>query len=300
MAKFMKKIVWLGLGGWMVLTFGCSGEEDRALHIIYSGGLVGYLEPCGCREGRVGGLARLAGAIQDSLRHWNSPALLLDAGEFAESYGSDLVAKNKTMLESFALMPYDAVNVTSRDLMAGVQNLHGAADSLHVPLISANLVDRESGQRLFPGWVIKELRGKRIGVLGVGAIRPLERIKAGAAALEFANPDSAIRGALAEMGGQCDWTILLCDLTSRVSRDLAARIPGLDIVISTSEIISKEQARKFGAAYVIGTSRKGKYLTTIGLLEGGDSLQVKLSKALLDSTMKVDPQVEKLIGARGK
>lgn len=296
----MKKSILLCLSGGILLTLGCSGKADKALHIIYSGGLAGYLEPCGCREGRVGGMARLAGAIQDSLRHWKSPALLLDAGEFAESYGSDLVAKNKSLLESFALMRYDAVNVTSRDLMAGLQNLHWAADSLKVPLISANLIDRESGRQLFPGWVIKEMRGKRIGVLGVGAVRPLERIKAGAASLEFANPDSAIRGALAEIGGQCDWTILLCDLTSRASRDMAARIPGLDIVISTSEIISKDQARKFGAAYVIGTSRKGKHLTTISLLEAGDSLKVGLSKALLDSTVKADPEVEKIIASREK
>jgi len=240
-------------------------------------------------------MARMAGAIRDSLQHWNHRALLLEAGEFAESYGSDIIPKNRTLLKSFALMNYDAVNVTSRDLMAGIQNLHWAADSLGIPLISANLKSRESGQRLFPGWTIKEIQGKRIGVVGVGAIRPLERMKAEATSVEFTSPESAIREALAQIRNQCDWVILLGDLSSRSSRDMAARIPGLDIVISTSEIISKDQARKFGAAYVIGTSRKGKQLTTLRLLESGDSLRVGLSKAMLDSTVKADEQVERLV-----
>ncbi|HEX7343993.1 MAG TPA: hypothetical protein VF398_07000 [bacterium] len=291
----MKKSLRLTILTFAILTLGCSGDADRTIHIIYSGGIAGYLEPCGCREGRIGGMARLAGAIRDSLQQWNHSILLLDAGEFAESYGSDLIAKNRTLLKSLALMNYDAVNVTTRDLMAGIQNLQWAADSLGVPLISANLKSRESGQRLFPGWIIKEIQGRRIGVIGVGAIRPLERMKAEAPSLEFTVPESAIREALEQIRNQCDWVILICDLSSRSSRDLAARISGLDFVISTSEIISKDQARKFGAAYVIGTSRKGKQITTLSLLEAGDSLKVGLSKAMLDSTVRADEQIGKLV-----
>ncbi len=300
MTRRVKKSLRLAILAFIVLTLGCSGKADRAIHIIYSGGIAGYLEPCGCREGRVGGMARLAGAIRDSLQQWNHRALLLEAGEFAESYGSDIIPKNRTLLKSFALMNYDAVNVTSRDLMAGIQNLHWASDSLGVPLISANLKSRESGQRLFPGWIIKEIQGKRIGVIGVGAIRPLERLKAEASSLEFTVPEGAIREALEQIRNQCDWVILLGDLSSRSSRDLAARIPGLDVIISTSEIISKDQARKFGAAYVIGTSRKGKQLTTLSLLEAGDSLRVGLAKAMLDSTVKADEQVGKMVASQGQ
>jgi len=293
------RIAQIGLILW--LFSGCQSSRDDTLRIIYTGGILGYLEPCGCREGRVGGLARLAGSVQDSLTRWKSSALLLDAGDFAETYGAGIEAKNRVILQAFALLHYDVINVTAQDLIAGIEMLRWAADSLKLPLISANLMQKGTGELIFPGWLVKKAGKRTVGVIGLGAVRPLEMRRARADALDFGDPETALRRALDQIRGRCDLTILLCDLTSRSSREMAARIPGIDLIISTMELTPTDKARKFGHAYVLGASRKGKMLTALTLQkDSADSLKVAFSRALLDSTAREDSRIVQLIKSHNK
>ncbi|RJP76955.1 MAG: hypothetical protein C4524_09410 [Candidatus Zixiibacteriota bacterium] len=275
---------------------GCSRPSDQTLRLVYSGAMMGYLEPCGCREGRVGGLARLSAAARDSLDLWPEPKLLLEAGDFAEAFASPGVdPKNRYLLQAMSFLGYDAVNVTAQDLMAGVETLRWAADSLRVPLISANLASKNGGL-VFPGWVIRQAGDLTIGVVGLGAVRPLEMHRARVDSLEFTAPEPALRRALDQVRPQCDRVILLTDLTSRATREIARTIPEIDLVISTMELTPTQGLRRVGQAWVAGTSRQGKAITTIGLTPvTEDSLAATFSKALLDSTYRDDPRVARLI-----
>ncbi len=290
--------------GWLTVLFfiglafqgGCSPPENNTWRVIYTGSLDGYLEPCGCKEGKVGGLARLAGGIQDSLQRWKDDALLVDAGDFAETYAFPGDPKNRFLLEAYHSMGYDAINVTAQDLICGFEVLQRAADSLGLPLISANLTVGDSTQHPLPGWVIKKVNHKAIGVIGIGSLRPLEMRLSGDPTLKFSDPEPAIRRALEQVRSQCDIVILLSDLNSRASRELAAKIPGLDVIISTLEVTPTSFIRKFGYAYVAGTSRRGKALTILTLRQIlGDSLACGFSRTLLDSTFRSEAKVEKVV-----
>jgi hypothetical protein len=83
--------------------------EERTFNIIYTGGLQGELEPCGCSpQSDFGGLARFSGFLNDHGESL-SPYILIDAGNFLAKDSPQGRLKADAMLESFGILKYDAV-----------------------------------------------------------------------------------------------------------------------------------------------------------------------------------------------
>ena len=281
-----------------IIFCGCRREPGKALHAIYTGNLQGYLEPCPCPEGRVGGLSRQARASEDSLRSWGGAALILDAGVFAEPHDLPGDLKNRAILEAFAKMKYDAVNVSASDLIAGVEILRWAADSLNLPLISANLAYKKTSETVFPSWIIKEKNGKEIGIIGAGEVRPVDLKRAGIENLEFLDPETAIENVVAEIRSECDIIIVLCDFPARLARQLGVKISGIDVIISSRDLFPKTQLNRSGSAYVLGVSRKGTRMTTLDLvITADDSLTCWFHSKLLDDDVKGHPTIDRIVKA---
>jgi hypothetical protein len=79
------------------------------LTVIYTGGLQGELEPCGCSPGaNKGGMPRLSGYILDN-REKLSPYIIVDAGNFTGEDSPQGRLKAEAMIKAFRAMRYDAV-----------------------------------------------------------------------------------------------------------------------------------------------------------------------------------------------
>jgi len=87
------------------------------LNIIYTGGMKGELEPCGCSpKVESGGIARIAGYVSGHRKELE-PYLILDAGN---SMGADTPQgrlKSDALLKSFDIAGYDAVALLKPDLV---------------------------------------------------------------------------------------------------------------------------------------------------------------------------------------
>lgn len=83
--------------------------QVRTLNIVYTGGVNGELEPCGCSpKTDFGGVARRAGYLAEH-RKTLSPYILIDAGNFLDKDTSQGRLKAEAMLKAFSIMKYDAV-----------------------------------------------------------------------------------------------------------------------------------------------------------------------------------------------
>ncbi len=92
-----------------------SCAQAEVLNIIYTGGVAGELEPCGCSlKTDIGGLARRAGYIEDNSKDL-SPYILVDAGNFLGEDTPQGRLKAETMLRSLAAMSYDVVAVLENE-----------------------------------------------------------------------------------------------------------------------------------------------------------------------------------------
>jgi len=83
--------------------------QTRTLNIVYTGGVAGELEPCGCSpKTDFGGVARRAGYLAEH-RKTLSPYILIDAGNFLDKDTPQGRLKAEAMLKAFSIMKYDAV-----------------------------------------------------------------------------------------------------------------------------------------------------------------------------------------------
>jgi 2',3'-cyclic-nucleotide 2'-phosphodiesterase (5'-nucleotidase family) len=274
---------------------GCRQRPADEIHILYSGNLSGYLELCGCPEGRVGGMARFATAVKESLSTWQSRTLLIDAGDLIDPETPGDTLRTHWLLAAYKLLGYQAVNVTGRDVQAGLGQFVWAHDSLSLPLISANLIDSLTGNRSFPPWVIFDLEKARVGVIGLSAPENL-KTPSGATHYAFTDPQIALHHSMTELRPKCDLLILLCDFTVREARNLGKEVQGIDLIISTKDLAPTGSPKSFGSAFVIGPSHKGKYLTSLALQRDSKTKwNCSYSERLLDAKISDDLPMSRLI-----
>lgn len=110
--------------------------QDNVLNILYTGGIKGELEPCGCSpKTESGGIARLAGHVSTGGKALE-PYILIDAGN---SMGKDTPQgrlKAEALLKSFAVIRYDAVLLSKSDGMMQESFLSSLVRSSGVPVVS--------------------------------------------------------------------------------------------------------------------------------------------------------------------
>jgi hypothetical protein len=164
-----------------------------AAALAITGPLEGNVEPCGCAEGQLGGLARRASLF----RRWRAAGLdfaPLDLGDVV--LPSDVVPeaielRARATYEVLAESGTRAVAVGELDLRLGALTLARLARDANVDLVSANLVDSR-GERPFRASldvgpatvtaVVDEslVPGEQGGVRAISAREAVERVVAGA------------------------------------------------------------------------------------------------------------------------
>ncbi len=124
-----------------VLIMGGCGPAGTTpeLTIVYSGSLLGELEPCGCtREGDLGGLRRQATAV-DTLRKEHPDLVLISPGGLFSTLLPTHRITNRHILAGFVELGYDAIGVQWGDLAYGADYLR----TVELPMVASNWLDDE-------------------------------------------------------------------------------------------------------------------------------------------------------------
>lgn len=118
------------------------------------------------------GLARIATQIK-RVRKENPNVLLIDSGDTIQ--GTPLAyyhnRKNNTPPDPMMLvmnsLNYDAMAVGNHEYNFGLKVLEKARKEARFPWLSANTYDKETGKTHYQPYVIKEIAGVRVGILGL-------------------------------------------------------------------------------------------------------------------------------------
>jgi 2',3'-cyclic-nucleotide 2'-phosphodiesterase (5'-nucleotidase family) len=198
--------------------------------IVYTGGVQGALEPCGCSPGQLGGVGRLA-TLVGQIRKENPDTIFVDAGdlllqdpEAAGSMRAQLVLKAKSMQKAYGAMRASVVNVGGKDVAAGIEVAVGGTEAIGAAPISANLVG-PGGKPLTQGSALIEAGGVRVAFVGV----------AQAGRQKSRPPLEAVRAAVEGVRSRADVVVLLSTLGLRRPAISRRRIPGIDFVIDAGE-----------------------------------------------------------------
>lgn len=148
-----------------------SNTSSQSFIVLYSGNRQSELEPCGCRAKQLGGIDKEARYIQDTEK-LNVPVLKVDSGGFIDHFLSENERlKSKFLLSIMEQMQFHAVNVSGQDLKIGTDLLVSLKNQNKLPLVSANIVDKESGAPIFdPYRLVKIPTGEGQESLTVGIV----------------------------------------------------------------------------------------------------------------------------------
>jgi hypothetical protein len=167
-------------------------------------------------------VARRATAIRDR-RAIDPRLLLLSAGDFSGGPGIIEMYRSRFLVRTMIEAGYDAVAVGERELNHGIRTLESHAEA-GLPIICANLY--RDGARMFPPFVVKRIRGAKVGVIALLGEKPRELD-----GIEVRDPALEGREALEKLRRECDCVILIAHMGRERLIEILPSLEGVDIVI---------------------------------------------------------------------
>ena len=231
------------------LALSCSGGgEDRAdLSLFFTGTINGYIEPCGCVSGQIGGIDRSATYIRTEMEA-NPNSLFVETGDLvSEEFVLDdavlqqISVKAAAFLSVWADLGCSAMALGENDLLTlGVENLKKLEARFGIPMLCGNLIDK-SGEHPFESYTIVERGGKRIGIFSLLAPRVEQPIAKDPELVDIAaklrphglrvqNWKARAKEIVEELLPQTDMILCASHLGFNLNRKLAEAQPQIDLI----------------------------------------------------------------------
>jgi 2',3'-cyclic-nucleotide 2'-phosphodiesterase (5'-nucleotidase family) len=173
----------------------------------------------------VGGVARRA-AIINNHRSKGENVLLLDGGDSLTG-DADPAKKTggQTSVEAMNRMGYDAMALGSGDMALGLTTLRQRMSEAKFAILSANAVVSPTGEAIAPAYVIREIGGHRVAIVGLSD---------GPSTAEIAvrDPLPAARQTVAALKGQADEIFLVSHVGLAENHQIAESVPGIAVIVS--------------------------------------------------------------------
>jgi len=196
----------------------------------------------------------------DSLRKTYGELLLVDAGEFSSSPTMSSEPKSLYLFESMKKMHYDAINIGVTDLQLGLEILLSVTEESSVPVLSANLRQRDTGELLFTESAIVKKGKWNIGVTGVTVPSEVERKICDSLGVKIEPAREALARVLPGLRSKSDMVVLLGHLPLADARKLSEEFPGqIDLhVVGISTASQKLMVREQGGALHLSAGNRGQ------------------------------------------
>ena len=268
------------------------------------------------------GLAKLATMIHDiRAAHPQSQVMLLDAGDTIQ--GTPLAyyharkhnAPEDPMMRVMNHLKYDAMTVGNHEFNFGLQVLRKAEQEAEFPWLSANIYEVGSDATAFAPYLVKNLSGVRVGVIGITTPgMPAWEEPANIEGLRFENPVEQAQKWVHHLRHveQVDAVVILAHMgleqdlrTGAATNDvvpmenaalrLARQVEGVDVILMAHTHRAVE-ALDVNGVRLVQPGRHGDHLARVDLyfdVTDGKATRIALNSRLLPVTEQVpaDPEV---------
>jgi hypothetical protein len=193
--------------------------------------------------------------------------LLLDTGNLlfrkppqTETKRRDALLRVDLLIRSYNMMGYDVVNVGEKDLMMGFKFLSEMSRKAKFSFISANLVDKKTGKSLFKPYVVKEIAGLRIGILGLLDDQFNPTLQEKDPGLNIIEPFSALRAMIKGLREYCDLIVVLSQLGESKDKKLAREFSDIDLILGGGGEAKRAVTERVNGAAIYRLEPRGGYL----------------------------------------
>ena len=269
----------LGAALLLAATFAAGAAPAAAkggvLPVLSTADAVGSIKPCGCHTPK-GGFARIASLV-DSTRLKYGDVLVLDAGDFAPDVTKEYESpKLDFQFDVMGLIGYDAIGIGERELGFGIERLKTLSAKAKLPIVASNLVTREGGKPVFLASRIVKKGNVKVGIFSLLSPK-IELTAETLSQVKVEDPLATATMMVAELRKQADVIVLMAHLGRVEGEDLAAQVPGIDVVVlahhpgfvaqgrrvnQSVTVASGEQIQNMGVTLVTLDGKKVKDLSS--------------------------------------
>ena len=241
-----------------------------------------HVQQC-CGDPGSGGLERRATLVKQ-LRAQDGNLLLVDAGN--SFFGGDsLSSRGEVIAAAYELLGYDAINVSWRDFRLGKDATVRLIACRKFAAVSASLIDETSGELLFQPFLVKQVAGERVAILGVtqspAGLDVLPHLKDELKGIRILPLDEALAKWLPTARAEADSVLLLYYGSAAGLHPLAAKFGSqLDAILvggarpmelpqdaNPPQLATEEYGRELGVIYLPAKVDTGRATTEHLLIE---------------------------------
>ncbi len=265
----------------LTVTAGCSmGNIDRSrvisaprdyeLTVITLGDTNGQAEG---GQGKGIGYSRFSTVLERARKEFGKENVLyLDAGN--AFYGSSMAEadRGESMVKILNALGLDAAVLGNNDFNYGEKNIKALEMRANFKFLSANVKDMESGQNFATPYIIKEIRGTKVGIFGLTSPETYDNEKAQLDTLTIDEPILSASKTVKELKSQgAEFIILVSHLGMNENTNkewqstaIAENVQGIDLIIDGNSTEPLEDKLVINDTAIIQT---GENLMNIGVLK---------------------------------
>lgn len=182
------------------------------------------------------GYAKVAG-IFDKYRAENPNTLFLDAGDAVHGTTFATLVNGESIIKVMNEMGYDAFVPGNHEFNYGWEHLITLTDKLNFPTISANVRLKKDGTSLYEPYIIKEVDGVKIGIIGLTTPETAYKTNPkNVEEIDFTDPSDEAQKYVDEIRDEVDVVVMLAHIGQDDSDvdntfDILDEVDGIDIYI---------------------------------------------------------------------
>ena len=265
--------------------------------LLLTGQQHGYLEPCGCTglDRQKGGIIRrdtLATQLRD--RGW--PVVPLDVGNQVRRTGRQAEIQFRVTANAFKTLGYKAVTLGFDDLhlnSSGLVQVAASDDVVKNPgmFISANTSIYDTS--FWPTAQVVEVGGRKIGITAYLGDEFKGELS-GNKDITVVDPAPALQKVVQELKSKgCDYLVLLAHANQYDSEQMAAKVPGFDLVVTAGGLGEPRNVLDpipGSSALISQVGTKGMFACIVGLFDDKAN-PVRYQRIAISSQFKDSPRM---------
>ena len=233
--------------------------EIRFLHINDFHGFAEPYKPLGSDQ-MLGGISYLSG-VANKLRK-EKPTLLLSAGDMIQGNNWANLSQGESVIELMNVMGFDAMVLGNHEFDFGQDILKKRISESKFPVLGANV----EGLDIFKPYVIKELRGVKIAIIGIVTEEtPVSTHPKNVTGLRFNSVEETVKKYIKELKEKADIIIVLSHIGHYADRDLPENVKGIDVIIGGHSHTKVEKPVLIGKTIIVQAWEHGKALGVLDL-----------------------------------
>ncbi len=212
----------------------------------------------------------------DSLRQSGTNPVVVFAGDEFQGSPVCAVTRGRSQAELIRHLAPEVMIPGNHEFDYGDSLFFAIADSAHLPLICANMINKKTGSLFFPDYTWVERGGVKLAMIGL-MMDDLDRytMPARISQIRIENRETALKRTMETVRQECgnpDLWVVVSHAGLEPDRELARAVPEIDVILAAHDHEITPEPVRIGKTLIAEAGYRGRYLGELKLQKSGGAL----------------------------